>query len=131
MFHVRLWDVSVISGHRKAEGLGGVWDVCVSCTLSVEEEALFDSMLLELSEAALQPLLTGQIWFLLREDIGFDPGFNSLQGLWEAGQKMRKKSERSPSTKVSQSFLPAVVWSIWLAHNHRVFRNSCVYSKNV
>ncbi|KAK1291876.1 hypothetical protein QJS10_CPB17g01825 [Acorus calamus] len=37
------------------------------------------------------------IWLLLKETTGFDPGFNSPQDLWEAGRKLNKKGDRSPS----------------------------------
>ncbi|KAK1277103.1 hypothetical protein QJS04_geneDACA020128 [Acorus gramineus] len=72
-----------------------------------------------------------KLWDLLKVAVDFNLQSLSLQGLWEAGRKLKSTGDRSPRAKVSQSLVPAVVWALWLARNSRVFRNTRVYPENV
>ncbi|KAK1270958.1 hypothetical protein QJS04_geneDACA014711 [Acorus gramineus] len=51
--------------------------------------------------------------------------------LWEAGRRLKRKGDRSVTVKISQSFVPVVLWAVWLARNHRIFCNRSIYFENL
>ncbi|KAK1292926.1 hypothetical protein QJS10_CPB17g01322 [Acorus calamus] len=62
--------------------------------------------------------------------MGMDVSFSDVQGLWEAGKKMRRRGDRSVSAKFTFSFIPAVTWAIWLTRNQALFRGVSPYVEN-
>ncbi|KAK1277454.1 hypothetical protein QJS04_geneDACA016871 [Acorus gramineus] len=72
-----------------------------------------------------------ELWRRLKELTGMEDNNLTLNALWEAGKKLRRKEDRSAAGKISQSFIPVVSWTIWLARNHRIFRGSRVYMENL
>ncbi|KAK1305933.1 hypothetical protein QJS10_CPA10g01486 [Acorus calamus] len=65
-----------------------------------------------------------QAWLWLGQTSGLTVGFGSLDDMWEAGKNLCRVGDRSIKARISQIFVPAMVWSIWLTRNHVVFRDS-------
>ncbi|KAK1261940.1 putative ribonuclease H protein [Acorus gramineus] len=72
-----------------------------------------------------------EAWRWLCLATGMDGNFASLEELWRSGRRLRVVGDRSVATKVSQSYIPAVLWSIWLTRNLVVFRGCYPYVENI
>ncbi|KAK1274703.1 hypothetical protein QJS04_geneDACA015935 [Acorus gramineus] len=59
-----------------------------------------------------------------------DVSFSDIEGLWEAGKRMRKRGDRSIRAKFTLSFILAVMWAIWLTRNQALFQGSTPYVEN-
>ncbi|KAK1266001.1 hypothetical protein QJS04_geneDACA000727 [Acorus gramineus] len=72
-----------------------------------------------------------EVWGRMAAVGGLGGPFNSLEELWAAGRRLCSAGDRSVQAKVSQSYIPTVIWSIWLTRNHSVFRGSIPYVENI
>ncbi|KAK1314531.1 hypothetical protein QJS10_CPA06g01775 [Acorus calamus] len=73
------------------------------------------------AKAIWGPKIPLKIWSLLSEATDMDTSFSSLQSMWEAVKKMKTPGDRSVVAKVSQSFIPAVCWAVWLERVRTTF----------
>ncbi|KAK1306899.1 hypothetical protein QJS10_CPA10g01527 [Acorus calamus] len=71
------------------------------------------------------------LWRRLKEATGIFDQFDTLDGLWEAGRRLKRRGDQSVMGKISQSFVLAVLWTMWLARTHRIFRNTSIYFENL
>ncbi|KAK1312463.1 hypothetical protein QJS10_CPA07g00560 [Acorus calamus] len=72
-----------------------------------------------------------QIWGIMRSVCGMPTNFHTLEELWAAGKHLKHPQDNSVKAKVTQLFVPAVTWALWLARNHFLFRGMKVYIENV
>ncbi|KAK1317496.1 Uncharacterized protein QJS10_CPA05g01363 [Acorus calamus] len=61
-----------------------------------------------------------QTWSLICSATGFVRVLSSLDGLWESRRRLKRRGDRSATGKISQSFIPAVVWTLWITRLPRV-----------
>ncbi|KAK1301673.1 hypothetical protein QJS10_CPB12g00740 [Acorus calamus] len=60
-------------------------------------------------------------WERLKAATAMEVEFNDLEGMWSAGKALRDRGDRSIQAKVSQLFVPAMVWATWLTRNQAIF----------
>ncbi|KAK1310845.1 hypothetical protein QJS10_CPA08g01101 [Acorus calamus] len=72
-----------------------------------------------------------RVWDWLQLATGLDVNFQSLEEMWEAGRRLCTPGDKSVKAKISQSFVPAVVWSIWISRNMALFRACPPYAENI
>ncbi|KAK1300587.1 hypothetical protein QJS10_CPB13g01304 [Acorus calamus] len=77
----------------------------------------------------LECRIAKQTWSLICSATGFVPVLSSLDDLWESGRRLKRRGDKSATGKISQSFIPAVVWSLWISRNHLIFRGTPVYMR--
>ncbi|KAK1293015.1 hypothetical protein QJS10_CPB17g00836 [Acorus calamus] len=53
--------------------------------------------------------------------------FHTLEELWAAGKHLKHPQDNSVKAKVTQLFVPAVAWALWLARNHFLFRGDTFF----
>ncbi|KAK1288423.1 hypothetical protein QJS10_CPB19g00306 [Acorus calamus] len=59
-------------------------------------------------------------WRLLAGASDLASGCSSLVELWRAGRSLRARGDRSPTAKISQQLIPAMMWSLWTARSKEV-----------
>ncbi|KAK1279551.1 hypothetical protein QJS04_geneDACA015070 [Acorus gramineus] len=74
--------------------------------------------------------LVKQVWEWLGVATGLQPGFFTLDEMWEAGKRLRQNGD-SKAAKITQSSVPAVVRSVWRARNQALFKGITPYTENI
>ncbi|KAK1309839.1 hypothetical protein QJS10_CPA08g00909 [Acorus calamus] len=72
-----------------------------------------------------------QVWQWLGDATNLIVVFGSMEEMWKAGRLLCTQGNRSKAAKISQTFVPAMIWLIWLAKNQAIFRGQVPYPENI
>ncbi|KAK1287844.1 hypothetical protein QJS10_CPB19g00176 [Acorus calamus] len=72
-----------------------------------------------------------RLWDQLSVVMGKLLCFRSMEDLWEAARRMRKRNDRTRVGQIWLSIIPARTWALWRVRNEVIFKRSSCYFENM